>query len=83
MLLQQPNPLLFRLASFREIVGHLGEADELVVFVSDGAQNNARPEAAAVLAQAPALLLKASDARRHLQLGLRLARRDIFQRIKA
>src|SRR5579875_1119843 len=47
--------LLLDGALLRHVARHLGEADQGTALVADGVDDDARPEAAAVLAQAPAL----------------------------
>src|SRR5262245_5563114 len=67
---QQAKPLLAveqRLlhgAPLREVAGDLGEPDEGAVFVVHDVEDRVRPEAAAVLAHAPALALEAALAPR-------------------
>src|SRR5690606_4433540 len=53
-----------------DVAGELGEADQLAV-LANGVQHAVRPEAAAVLAEPPALLLVDAFARRGLERLLR------------
>ena len=66
-----------------EIARHLGEAEQPAGVVAHRGNDDARPEARAVFAQPPALLLEAALARRHLQLPLRLAALDLLRRVEA
>src|SRR5581483_5358484 len=65
------------------IARHLAEALERAALVVQRGDDHVGPEARAVLAQAPALVLEASVARRDLELVPRLARRHVFFRIEA
>ncbi len=49
---------LVRLAPFAQVARHLGEADKGAVRIADGIDHDTRPEARAVLADAPALGLE-------------------------
>ena len=56
-----------RLALLGHVAGDLGEADQLAVVVTDRVDHDARPEARAVLAAAPALGLVAAGLARRFQ----------------
>ena len=66
------EPLL-RLAALGDVARDLGEADDLAAIVADGIDDDMRPEAAAVLAHAPAFLLEAALAPGGVERLLRLA----------
>ena len=65
---------LLRLAPLGDVAGDLGEADQLAVLVADRVDDDVGPEAAAVLAHAPALRLEAALAQRRRERRARLAR---------
>src|SRR5262245_48465349 len=43
---------------FRDVAGYLGEPLKLTIFIADRVHNNERPEAAAVLSDAPTFALE-------------------------
>src|SRR5439155_10796964 len=65
---RRPAQVLIGLAARGQIAGDLRVADEDPVVVAQGGDDDVRPEARAVLAQAPALFLEAALARRDLEL---------------
>ncbi len=79
---RQPDAVLLGLLSFGEVAGDLTKPDELPSFVAKRGDDDVRPKARAVLANAPTLILEASDARRFLELVLPLAGAVILFRIE-
>src|SRR5690348_5427662 len=77
------GPLQFYLsfASFSQVTGNLGEADQLTIVV-DGVNHHARPESAAVFPDAPALGLVAPLPLRRFQRPPRHAGLDVLLRVK-
>ena len=65
-----------------DVAGDLGVAEKLSVVVADGVDDDMRPEAGAVLADAPAFLFEPSLSRGGLQRLLRLAGFPIFLRVE-
>ena len=76
------QPLL-RLALLGHVAGDLGEADQLAVFVADRVDHHARPEAGAVLADAPALRFVAAGLPRGLERAVRDSGVEILGRVEA
>src|SRR5688572_28671356 len=70
-------------AALREIAGDLGEPEQLAGFVAQRGNDDVRPEARAVLADTPVLVLEPAERRRLGQLVLRPAARDLIVRIEA
>ena len=77
------SQLLGRSLALGHVTGDLGEADQLACPVADGAEHYAGPEARAVLAGAPALLLEMAGAGGDLQLASGLARGGLLRGIEA
>jgi hypothetical protein len=73
---------LLRSHSFREIPRDLGEAEELPGLISNGGDDDIRPESRSVLAKPPAFVLESAYACGNLQFAMRLARPDILVRIE-
>jgi hypothetical protein len=65
-----------------EVAGDLGEPDELAATVAHGGDHDVRPELAAVLADAPALVLEPAIAEGFLELVFALAGADVVLRIE-
>gem|GEM_PF-6396892 len=55
---------LLGLTALGDVPGDLGQADQLALFVVHGVEHRQRPEAAAVLAQSPALIQESAFAKR-------------------
>src|SRR6476619_3831789 len=70
-------------ALFRHIAGDLGETDQLAVFVPDRVDDDARPQACAVLANAPALGLVAARLARRLECSLWNPRVEVLGCVEA
>src|SRR6185369_8018638 len=70
-------------APFGAVAGQLAEAAQLAALVAQGGQHDAGPEARAVLAHAPALVLAAPLGRGHPQLPLGPARGHVLGRVEA
>src|SRR6185312_8292128 len=85
---QQPESLLtfadrlLRRPPIGEIARDLGEADQFAMLVAERGDDDIRPEARAVLANAPALVLEASRSRGRCELELGKAFRVALGRIK-
>src|SRR5204862_8102189 len=65
-----------------EVARHLAEADQRAGGVAQGRDDAVRPEALAVLAQAPPFILHPALAHRRIQLRLWFAARQVFRRVK-
>ncbi len=74
--------LLLRLPPLGQVAGDLGEPLQLPVGTADRRQDHVGPEAGAVLAQAPVLVLEATRLLGDGQLPLALAGPDLLQRIE-
>ena len=74
--------LLFGLSTRSEIAGDFRKSDQLSVAVPDCRYDDVGPEARAVLANAPALVLKVADSRGLFQLPFRKSIGDGFLRIE-
>ena len=70
------------MAPSRKILRHLREAAQYAVRIAERRDDNPRPEALPVLAQAPPLLFHAPLLARKLQLGPRLSFGDVVGRIE-
>ncbi len=64
LLLQQPAGVLLGQPAFRQVSGDLGETPQRAFFVAQGGDDDVGPEAGAVLAHPPALVLDAPLGRR-------------------
>ena len=74
--------LLLRFLALGDVAGDLGEAQNGPVAVADGIDDDVRPEARAVLADAPALLFEPSLPRGRRQRVVRLAGLPILLRVE-
>ena len=74
--------LLLLLAALGNVAGDLGEADQLSFVIMDGVDDHMRPEGAAVLAVAPALILEAAVLQRGRQIRLRGALQTLLRAVK-
>ena len=75
-LVRRGSEILQERAPLRDIAGDLGEADELTVSVSQGGDDDVRPEPGAVLADPPPLVLEPAVGHRPPQLLVRPAAGD-------
>src|SRR5262249_37934184 len=66
-----------------QVARHLGEAAQLALRVAQGVEDDVGPEARAVLAHAPALVLEAPHRGGGLQALLRFAALRVFGRVEA
>src|SRR5581483_7013989 len=71
-----------RLTRLGNVARDLGKTDQLAIRITDRVDDDMRPEARAVLAQAPAFIFEFSLARRLRQVALRAASRTILRRKK-
>jgi hypothetical protein len=74
--------VLLERAAFRQVARDLAEADVLATAVIDRRDDDVGPEARAVLAHAPALLLEPPHRDRHLELVCRVIARDGVGRVE-
>src|SRR6202044_531835 len=74
--------VFFRRALGGEVAGHLGKPRDLALLVAKGGDDDVGPEAGAVLANAPALVLESTLASHGVEDVIRLAGGAIFARIE-
>ncbi len=72
-----------RLASFRQVPGHLGEADRTALVVTDRVYDDVGPEAGSVLPQTPPLSVETALCGRGLQGSPWNASRHILRRVES
>ena len=77
-LFEQRAPRLLRFLAVGDVARHFREAAQLAAAIEDGGDDDVRPEARAVFAQAPSFVFDAPLLARDLQLALRLAIRLVF-----
>src|SRR5580658_4550289 len=73
---------LIGLYSLGIIAGHFSKSDQLAGFVSDRRDDHIGPEARAIFAQPPSIILKTSYFGGDLQFAFWLPRSEVFLRIK-
>src|SRR6185312_17461521 len=73
---------LLRGVALGQIAGELGKADELALVAEQAVDDDIGPEAAAVLAHAPALGLEPALGERRLERALRHAQRLVLRRVQ-
>ncbi len=83
LFLEQAAGIFFCSLPLRHVPGDLGEASQVALNVAHRRENHAGPEAGAVLAQPPALLLVSPLGRSLLEFHLGLAGLNVFSRVEA